>query len=313
MTKEQKAVTQKNRCWIIAGPTASGKSALAVDLAKRHNGVIINADSMQIYREIPVISAQPSNEERGDVPHLLYGFHPVTEHYSAADWAASAAKAVDEVLASGKKPILVGGSGMYLKALTEGFSPMPVVSAAVRKHVCDLYDMLGSSGFHHALQKIDPVLASRLHATDRQRCIRGREVYEETGVPLSEWQSRPKQNPAPHLSFTTLLLLPDREWLYERINRRFQIMVETGALQEAEIANNLNLDFTMTGARAVGLQELRDHLEHRLTLDEAIELGQTQSRQYAKRQYTWFRGQKLPDTTIINTIEAAETYDPLFS
>lgn len=306
-------MVEQNKCWIIAGPTASGKSALAVELAKRHNGVVINADSMQIYREIPVISAQPDQAERQDVEHLLYGFHPITEHYSAADWAAIAVKTIDSVLARGKNPILVGGSGMYIKALTEGFSPIPAVSTAVRKHVSDLYDMLGPSGFHHALQKIDPVLAARLHATDRQRCIRGREVYEETGVALSEWQTRPKENPAPHFNFTTLLLTPDRPWLHERINRRFEIMTENGALEEAEKANALNLDFVMTGARAVGLQALRDHLEHRLTLKEAIELGQTQSRQYAKRQYTWFRGQKLPNTTIIHTIEEAETYDPLFA
>lgn len=302
-----------NRCWIIAGPTASGKSAFAVELAKRHNGVIINADSMQIYREIPVISAQPSEEERQDIPHLMYGFHPITGHYSAADWASAALQTIESVLAQGKNPILVGGSGMYIKALTEGFSPMPIVTAAVRKHVSDLYDMLGPSGFHSALQKIDPALAARLHPTDRQRCIRGREVYEETGTPLSEWQNQPKNNPSPHLNFTTLLLTPDREWLYERINRRFKIMAENGALDEAAHANTINLDFNLTGARAVGLQALRDHLDHRLTMDEAIELGQTQSRQYAKRQYTWFRGQTLPNTTIIHTIENAEQYDIHFN
>lgn len=287
-------------CLIVAGPTASGKSALAVALARQHNGVVINADSMQVYREIPVLSAQPSKEEQQDVTHLLYGFRSVMEHFSAAEWAAMALRAIETVRAEGRLPVLVGGSGLYLQALTEGFSPMPVVSAAVRKHVSDLYDMLGAKGFHAALQKIDPVLAARLHPTDRQRCIRGREIYEETGIPLSAWQEKPKEAPATHLHFRTLLLLPPRDWLYERINRRFVQMVQHGALDEARSVNHLNPDPHMTGSRAVGLQALRDYLDHRLTLDEAIELGQTQTRQYAKRQYTWFRGQKLPATTVFS-------------
>jgi tRNA dimethylallyltransferase len=290
-----------NTVWIVAGPTASGKSALAVALAKKYDGVVINADSMQIYAEIPVIAAQPSVVEQEDVPHMLYGYRSVTDHYSAADWAVAAVAAIEEVLAMGKQPILVGGSGLYLQTLTDGLSPMPEVSAAVRKHVCDLYDMLGPKGFHEALVKIDPVIAARLHPTDRQRCIRAREIYEVSKKPLSEWQAQPKEKVAPHLEFKTILLLPEREWLHERINRRFVGMVENGALNEARLVNALNVPDT-TGMRAVGLQALRDTVEGRLTLEEAIEQGQTQTRQYAKRQYTWFRGQALPNTQVITEI-----------
>lgn len=301
--------------WIVAGPTASGKSALAVDLAQRHNGVVINADSMQIYREIPVISAQPSQEERQDIPHLLYGFQSVTDHYSAADWANAASKAIEEVFAEGRQPILVGGSGLYLQALTDGFSPMPDVAPAVRRHVCDLYDMLGSKGFHDALKKIDPVIAERLHPTDRQRCIRAREIYEVSGEPLSSWQARPKSKVAPHLSFKSLVLLPQREWLHERINRRFVLMTKDGAMEEAVHVNAMNINEPTTGMRAVGLQALRDHCEGFLTLDEAIEQGQTLTRQYAKRQYTWFRGQALPDPLAVdNTLpDTAEKIAAHFS
>ena len=268
--------------------------------------VVINADSMQIYQEIPVISAQPPVDEQEGIPHLLYGFHRITDHYSAAEWANTASKAIYETQAQGKQPILVGGSGLYLKALTDGFSPMPEVPAGIRRHVSDLYDMLGPAGFHTALDKIDPIIAARLHPTDRQRCIRAREIYEVSGEPLSAWQARPKTKVAPDLTFKSLVLLPNREWLHERINRRFIMMTEQGALEEAALVNALDIPQPTTGTRAVGLQALRDYKEHFLTLDEAIEQGQTLTRQYAKRQYTWFRGQPLPDSlSIDNTLPDA--------
>lgn len=299
--------------WIIAGPTASGKSALAVEIAKNNNGVIINADSMQIHSETPVVTAQPAIEDYDGVPHVLYGFHPVNQHYSAADWAHDALAEIERTLADGKQPILVGGSGLYLKTLTEGLSPMPEVPAAVRKHVCDLYDMLGPQGFHIALAEVDPVIAQRLHPTDRQRCIRAREIFEVSGEPLSAWQAQPKEKIAAHLDFRSLVLLPARDWLHERINRRFETMTKHGALDEARLINDMNLPEEMTGTRAVGLRSLRDYIDHRLTLSEAIEQGQTLTRQYAKRQYTWFRGQELPYRFILEdllpeTIAKAENW-----
>ena len=287
-----------SQAWIIAGPTASGKSGLAVELARECDGVVINADSMQIYAEIPIITAQPDREERGGIEHLLYGFQPVMQNYSAADWALRAADTMREVHAQGRQPILVGGSGLYLKALIEGFSPMPVVPMATRRQITDLYDMLGPQGFYDALKKIDPETAARLHPTDRQRCIRAREVYEVSGEPISSWQKQPKEAPAADISFKTIVLLPDRDWLYGRINKRFRRMIDQGALDEARRMQEIDLPSDATSARAVGLQALRDHLERKITLDEAIEQGQAQSRQYAKRQYTWFRRQALPKTKI---------------
>ncbi len=280
--------------WIIAGPTASGKTALAVSVAKAANGVVINADSMQVYREIPLISAQPSVPEQEGVPHMLYGHVPITKRMTAIQWAHEAIAAIAQVRAHGQQPILVGGSGLYLQALMQGLSPMPEVTPTIRKHVTDLYDMLGPIPFHQALQHIDPVTAARLHPTDRQRCIRAREIYEASHKPLSYWQAQPKQSLAPDLTYKLLVLLPDRDWLYERINARFENMVKTGAVDEARAVQELNPDPVLTGVQALGLQALRDYLEKRLTLFEAIQSGQTQSRQYAKRQYTWFRGQELP-------------------
>lgn len=282
--------------WILAGPTASGKSALAMRLARECDGVIINADSMQVYREIPILAAQPDLADQAALPHRLYGFQPITENYSSAEWAQQAVAAITETLGEGKQPILVGGSGLYLKALTEGFSPMPVIPPAVRKHISDLYDILGASSFHAMLKKIDPISAERLHPTDRQRCIRAREVYEVSGEPFSAWRMRDKMSPAGDLTFRSCVVMPEREKLHAQINTRFVQMIDLGALDEARAVHAMNVPPLMTGAQALGLQALIEYLDNHITLDEAIEQGQTQTRQYAKRQYTWFRGQSLPDS-----------------
>lgn len=279
--------------WIVAGPTASGKSALALALAQRVNGTIINVDSMQVYREIPVITAQPSAEDLTEVPHLLYGYVSVLTRMTALDWARQAVLAIRDVQSQGRQPILVGGSGLYLKTLVEGLSPMPPVAPAIRAQVTNLYEVLGPVRFHEALRALDPVTAARLHPTDRQRCIRAREVYEASGQPLSYWQAQEKEAVGGDFNYRMVLLLPDREWLYDKINKRFDHMVAAGALDEARTVQSLNADPTLTGVQALGLSALMDYLEKRLTLIEAIERGQTQSRQFAKRQYTWFRGQEL--------------------
>lgn len=294
MTKSNPSV------WIVSGPTASGKSSLALHVAKRANGVIINADSMQVYREIPILGAQPTPEEQAVVPHLLYGHVPILTRMTAPRWAEQALDAIRTVLAEGKQPILVGGSGLYLQTLMTGLSPMPPVLPAIRQHVTDLYDMLGPQEFHKALGMVDAPTAKRLHPTDRQRCIRAREVFEASGKPLSYWQAQEKQTLAPDLNYKLLVMLPDREWLYERINTRFEQMVKLGALEEVRVVQGLNPDPTLTGVQALGLQALRDYLDKRITLFEAIQIGQTQSRQYAKRQYTWFRGQELSCTARLD-------------
>ena len=288
-------MTPTSPVWILAGPTASGKSALALKIAQKINGVIINADSMQIYHEIPLLSAQPSLEDQAIAPHRLYGFQPIAQNFSSVEWAQHAVTTINKTFHDGQQPILVGGSGLYLRALIEGFSPMPSIPAAVRKHVTDLYDILGPNSFHSMLHKIDPLTAERLHPTDRQRCIRAREVYEVSGEPLSAWQARDKQSPAGNLTFRTCIVLPDREKLHAHINTRFVAMVDQGALDEARGVKAMNLPSDLTGAQALGLNALMEYLDGQISLNDAIELAQTQTRQYAKRQYTWFRRQSLPD------------------
>jgi tRNA dimethylallyltransferase len=278
--------------WIIAGPTASGKSALALSLAKKYKGTIINADSMQVYRETPIIGSQPTKEEQALIPHVLYSTISVSDHMSAAQWAQDAVRAIHAAYKNKSQPILVGGSGLYLKALTEGFSAMPDVPSSIRQQVTNLYDMLGPQEFHLALAAIDPESAKRLHATDRQRCIRAREIYEASHQTLTYWQSQKKEPVGHAFTYRFLTLLPDRDWLYERINHRFELFVAQGAIEEARHVLSMNLDSSLTGMQALGLQALCSYLEDRLNLLEAIEIGQTQSRQYAKRQYTWFKGQQ---------------------
>jgi tRNA dimethylallyltransferase len=297
----------KSTVWVIAGPTASGKSAIALSLAQKHNGVVINADSMQVYREIPIVTAQPSMEEQKSAPHMLYGTISILNRMSAMQWASAAVKAIRDVQAQGRQPILVGGSGLYLKTLMDGLSPIPDVPQPVRQQVCDLYDVLGPKNFHEALQGIDPVTAKRLHPTDRQRCIRAREVFEASGKTLSHWQSQQKERVGEDLTYRLLVLLPERDWLHERINKRFDQMVQAGALDEARAIQMLNPSPDLTGVQALGLQALRDYIEGRVTLFEAIEHGQTQSRQYAKRQYTWFRGQELPAAARLDLIDPNDT------
>jgi len=289
-------MTESRPVWILAGPTASGKSALAMKIAKESDGVIINADSMQVYREIPILAAQPDLADQAELPHRLYGFQPISQSYSSAEWAQQAVVTIKKTQNEGKQPILVGGSGLYLRALTEGFSPMPAIPPAVRKHVTDLYDILGPNSFHAMLLKIDPATAERLHPTDRQRCIRAREVYEVSGEPLSAWQARDKQTPAGDLTFRSCVILPDRDMLHQHINTRFVQMVDRGALDEARAVYDMHLPPTLTGMQALGLMALMEYLENHISLEEAIMRGQTQTRQYAKRQFTWFRGQPLPDS-----------------
>jgi tRNA dimethylallyltransferase len=292
-------MTAGNTVWIIAGPTAGGKSALAAELAAENDGIVINADSMQIYKEIPIISAQPSAEEKSRAEHLLYGFHPVTENFSAASWAIKALEKIRAVHAQKKRAVLVGGSGLYFRALVTGFAPIPKVPRSVRKQVSDLYDMLGGEEFHGALNRVDPQAAARLHPEDRQRMIRAREVFEATGRPLTAWQQHPSDNIAPDLSYRAVLLLPEKSWLHERINLRFEHMVANGALDEAEKVSALNPDASLTGTKALGLNALRDHLDGKITLKDAVAQGQLETRQYAKRQMTWFRGQKTADKALI--------------
>jgi len=274
---------------VVAGPTASGKSALAVALALAFDGIVINADSMQVYRELRVLTARPSAAEEAAAPHRLYGVLSATERCSAGRWRALAQDEITAAQAVGRRPILVGGTGLYLKALLEGIAPIPEVPEAVRHRVRELRHELGPAVFHAALAARDPLSAARLAPGDTQRLLRAYEVFEATGQPLSVHQAAPPTQPG--IAAITLVLSPPRDVLASAVDRRCAAMLEAGALAEVGALMRLGLDATLPVAKAVGVPMLIRHLSGELTRAEALRLFQQATRQYAKRQGTWFRHQ----------------------
>lgn len=277
---------------LVAGPTASGKSALALDLAERFGGVVINADAMQVYREMRVLTARPDAAAEARAPHRLYGFLPVTEAFSAARWRERAIVEIRAAQALGKLPIVVGGTGLYLKALIDGLSPIPDIPEEIRARIRRRVAHIGAEAFHAEFAAKDPAMAARLRPSDPQRLARAAEVLEATGTSLAEWQGRASAEEG--FRFQSLLLLPPRPVLHAACDARFRAMVKSGAIEEAQSMRTLDLDSTLPATRAVGLRELIRHLDGDIGLEVAINLAQAATRQYAKRQITWFRNQ-LPD------------------
>jgi tRNA dimethylallyltransferase len=274
----------------IAGPTASGKSAWAVELAKIHDGEIINADALQVYEEMQILSARPTKDEMKDVPHHLFGHISMRERYSTGKWLRDADTIIIDVLARGKTPILVGGTGLYFKALTEGLAKIPQPDPKILDETQRLYDEQGIDALRKVAERLDPVAAARVLGDDPQRLIRIISVARGTEHPLSIWQN----NTIPVLPKNTwqgAILLPPRDELYAKINKRFEEMVRFGGLQEAKSIRKLALDPLLPGMKAIGLKELIAHLNGDYSLDEAIDIAARETRRFAKRQFTWLRGQ----------------------
>lgn len=291
---------------VIAGPTASGKSALALSKARELNGVIINADSMQIYDALPLLTAQPSPEEKQEIPHLLYGaLHP-KDWCSAGNWREMAVAAIEDVLARHKTPLIVGGSGLYIKALMEGFSPIPDIPDDIRQSVIARQEELGNPAFYEILKKRDPVMAARLHPHHTARLIRAYEVIETTGKSLAEFQDMPKDKPPAHWHFDVTRVMPDKETLDARCDARFDWMLDHGALEEVEeFYRRDDIPDNALIHRALGAAPLKAYLDGKLSKDEAVARAKTDTRQYAKRQLTWFRHQVKPAPHI--TVKAGKS------
>lgn len=276
---------------LIAGPTASGKSGLALRLAEELGGVVINADSMQVYRELRVLTARPGADEVARVPHALYGFVSGREAYSAGRYAADVARVLVDAEQQARRPIIVGGTGLYFKTLLEGLSPIPPVPEEVRALWRTRAAEEGSGAMHAELAARDPLMAERLAPTDTQRIVRALEVLDATGASLAEWQQRPRE---PVLSDAiTLLVSIDREKLYERIDARFVAMMEEGAVEEVLQLERLGISPAAPIMTALGVQPLRRYLAGEMTREAAVEAGQTETRQYAKRQLTWARSNMI--------------------
>ena len=272
---------------VVAGPTASGKSALALDAAVAFSGTVINADSMQVYRQLRFLTSRPPPADEGLAPHRLFGVLSVSERCSAGRWLGLAAAAIDEARAARRLPIVVGGTGLYLMALLEGLAPVPEVAEAVRADARALHGRLGAEAFRAELARIDPEMAQRLPAADRQRLIRAYEVAKGTGRSLAEWQRQEIPEPAVVGRFATIVLDPPRDVLYAAIDARFERMIEAGALDEVAALEELRLDPGLPAAKALGVAPLRRYLRGETDLDEACEAAKQASRNYAKRQCTW--------------------------
>jgi len=286
---------------LIAGPTASGKSAAAIALAEAIGGDIVNADSMQVYSESHILTARPSDEEMHRVPHLLYGHVSVIEPYSVGRYQSDAARAVDEVRGWGRVPIFVGGTGMYFGVLTEGIANIPPVPAEIRGRVAARRKEIGAEAFHAELAARDLESALRLRASDTQRVVRAYEVLEATGRPLSHWQTETAKPVLARLDLARFVLAPPREELYARIDSRFDRMIADGAQLEARAL--AGLDPALPAAKILGLRELLAVNAGTLSLEEAKAAAKQATRQYAKRQLTWFRNRM----GAWHWIEAAES------
>jgi tRNA dimethylallyltransferase len=268
-------------------------------LALKLGGTLINADSMQLYRELAVLSARPSTAEMACVPHRLFGILPAAEPCSAGRWRELALAAIAETQAEGRLPILVGGTGLYLEALMRGIADLPPVPDELRARLQrQMQKPGGLSALHARLQACDPAAASRIEPNDRQRILRALELYEATGKPLSIWQTETGRQPPPDLAFDIRLLMPPRAALYAACDRRFVKMMEAGALEEVRALLALKLDPSLPAMKAIGVAELGAYLAGKTDLEAAVAAGQQATRRYAKRQYTWFR-HRLPEAVRI--------------
>ena len=272
---------------LIAGPTASGKSALALALAERLDGTIINADSMQVYRELRVITARPSLEDEARVPHALYGFVPAREAYSAGRFVPDAAAAIAAARAAGRRPIIAGGTGLYFKALLEGLSPIPPVGEDVRAHWRAEAERLGAHALHATLAARDPAMAAQLMPADTQRIVRALEVLESSGRSLSDWQCQPGMPVVEPERAVKLFIDIPRDELHARADARFDQIIARGGLDEASALAALNLDPALPVMRALGVAPLMACATGEMSRVDAIERSKAETRQYIKRQKTW--------------------------
>jgi tRNA dimethylallyltransferase len=281
---------------VVAGPTGAGKSALAADVAEAFGGTVINADALQVYRALPVLTARPSAADTARVPHRLYGVLATDERCSAGRWREMALAAIAEARAHRRLPIVCGGTGLYLDALLRGLAPVPPIPEAVRAAAAARLAAVGGDAFRAELARLDPDAAARLPAGDRQRLMRAWEVVTATGRPLADWQRQAPATPGVAGPILTLLLLPPRERLYPALDARFAAMLAAGAL--AEVRQVMALPPALPLMKAVGVRPLAAHLRGEVTLEAACAAAKQETRRYAKRQSTWFRHRLAADRVI---------------
>lgn len=279
----------RKRAILIAGPTASGKSAAGLRLAGRLDGVIVNADSMQVYRDLRILTARPTDEEERLAPHRLYGHVDAGDAYSVARWLTDVAGVLRELDAEGRRAIFVGGTGLYFNALTQGLSPMPPVDIEVRAYWREEAQRRPARELHRELQRIDPTGAELVRPSDTQRIVRALEVAQSTGRSLASWHLESGEPLLAPGTWRGIVVAPERDENYALADRRFDAMMAAGALGEAAALRARRLSPELPAMRALGVAPLVEHLAGSLGLDEAVELGKRQTRNYVKRQMTWLR------------------------
>ena len=284
---------QENRCIVICGPTASGKSALAMKLANELNGEIINADSMQVYNELKILTSRPSTNDTENIPHNLFGIRKMVEPCSVNIWIKLAKKSISQIIDRGRIPIACGGTGMYIHYLSKRMSEIPEIPNRVRLEAREKLRVLGNENFSKELMKLDPFLGNKIPNGDSQRLTRAWEVMKATGQSLAVWNRETDQ--ATGLNLYHVLLIPDREILYGLCDQRFLGFIDQGAVAEAETIKNMNLDPSLPAMKALGLSQIIKYLDGEMNLDDAIKQAQQKTRNYAKRQMTWFRNQLEPN------------------
>lgn len=272
---------------VIAGPTASGKSALAFECARAIGGSIVNADASQLYLEIPILSAAPSSQERAAADHRLYGVRSGATPFSAAEWAALAREEIADIHAFGGTPILVGGTGLYLRTLIEGIAPVPPIDPAIRAEV----RAATVENNREALAALDPDAAGKLGPADTARIARSLEVVRSTGRTLKDWQAMKTGGIGDNVALRSIVLTPPRDWLYERCDARFEAMIERGAIREVEALLSKGIDPNLPVMRAIGVREIAAFIRGEMDRETMITAGSQVTRRYAKRQYTWFKHQ----------------------
>ena len=282
-------VIDKNTVVVVAGPTASGKSGLALDLAQQYNGVIINADASQVYKDIPIISAAPSAEDKQKVEHLLYEVFDARQNGSVTDWLKLAVEAIKNVWNRGMVPIVVGGTGFYIESLVKGVSPIPETSQKIKQDVADMLKNNGLATVYACLQKLDPVGAERVNPNDTTRVRRALEIFLDTGKSIDYWFQVPMVKMLPEAKFRMIVLLPQLKKLEEKCSLRFDEMMKNGALDEVKKLKEKKLDKNLPVMKAIGVPELMSFLDKKMSKKDAADLAKLRTRQYAKRQLTWFR------------------------
>lgn len=283
---------------VIAGPTASGKSALAIDVAEAINGVIINADSMQLYKGLGIVSAVPVTEMQKGVPHRLYEVFEPERNGTVVDWLNLAVEEIKALEAQGKPAVLVGGTGLYIDNLINGTTPIPETRAEIRAESMELLEKLGPEGLYRKLTEFDAKAAGMLQPKDSTRVRRAYEIFRQTGISIAEWHQRPMIKKLPDRKFIVIKIIPEAGELDERCFRRFEEMLTMGAVEEVKQLSVKNLARTLPAMKMLGVPELLDYVNHRLSLEEAAELAKLHTRQYAKRQRTWFRNKLRADIEL---------------